>query len=84
MEGKFKLSFPHCWSVKHFLLENGSYFYGEEEFTVEDSFQKKKLLDIFNCLVYVMGAIPSGEAKMCHKHLIYISLLMGAHSRKDH
>lgn len=58
MQGKYKLLFSHCWSAKHFLLENESYVFGESEFIVEDSFYKKKLLDIINCLVYVRGVVP--------------------------
>lgn len=43
--------------MKHFLLENGSYVHGEREFTVKDSFQKKKLLDYVSHLGYVKGVV---------------------------
>lgn len=64
-------------------MENGSYVYGESEFSVEDSFWKKKLLDFVNCLGYVGGVVPLKEvSKRYWKHLIYVSLLMGTRSHE--
>lgn len=62
-------------------MENGSYIYKEHDFTVEDSFEKKKLLELVNHLGYIGGAIPSDEdEKKRQKRLIDASLLMESHS----
>lgn len=57
--------------VKHFLLENGSYIYKENDFTVEDSLHKKKLLEFVNYLGYVRGVVPSYEVEK--KRMINVS-----------
>lgn len=56
--------FPHCYTAKHFLLKNGTYVYREEDFSDEDSFQKKKLLDFVNRMSFLGGAVPSIEVNI--------------------
>lgn len=69
--------------MKHFLLENETYVYREEDYFAEDSFQNKKLLEYFNRLGYLGGLVPSnGADKRRLKRLIYVSLLMGYFSQK--
>lgn len=59
--GKRNPLFPHCCTAKHFLLKNGTYVYREEDFSDEDSFQKKKLLDFVNHPSFLGGVVPSIE-----------------------
>lgn len=81
MKGKCKPLFPR--SKKHFLLENALYIYGESEFNIEDSFQKKRMLYFVNHLGYFRGVIPlDKDGRKCMKRLIYISILMGTRSRE--
>lgn len=60
--------------MKHFTLENGSYIYKASDFNVEDSFQKKSLLEFVNRLGYVSGAVPLDTVeKKRQKPLIDVS-----------
>lgn len=69
--------------MKHFLLENETYVYREEDYSAEDSFQNKTLLEYFNCLGYLGGLVTSNGVDKRHlKRLIYVSLLMGYFSRE--
>lgn len=69
--------------AKHFILENDFYVYEESEFTVEDSFQKSKLLDFINRLSYIAGVVSSDEVGNKRKKcLIDVSLLMGTFFRE--
>lgn len=47
MKGNCESTFPHLWSAKYFILENGSYVYGESEFTVEESFLDEEVVEFF-------------------------------------
>lgn len=38
IEGKYKPLFPYCWLTKHFLMENDTYVYKEEDLSTEDSY----------------------------------------------
>lgn len=83
MKGRCKPLFPHYWSEKHFLLGVGSYVYKESEFYVDDSFQKKKLVDFVGRLDYIRGVSPLDEdGKKLLKRLIEVSLLVGSSSRE--
>lgn len=83
VHGKCNPLLPHCWSKKHFLLENDSYIYGESEFTIDEYFQKNKLFDFVNHLGYVGGVVPSDEADKKHqKRFINVLLLMESRSRE--
>lgn len=67
--------------MNHFLLENDTYVYTEEDFSKEDSFQKKKLLEFVNFLVYLGCVIPLDKAdKRCLKCPIDVFLYMGSYS----
>lgn len=67
--------------MKHFILENGSYIYKASDFTVEDSFQKKSLLEFVNCLGYVCGTVPLYKVeKKRQKPLTDVSLLIESRS----
>lgn len=67
--------------MNHFLLENDTYVYTEEDFSKEDSLQKKKLLEFVNFMVYLGRVIPlDKDDKRRLKCLIDVSLLMGSYS----
>lgn len=67
--------------MNHFLLESDTYVYTEEDFSKEDSFQNKKLLEFVNFLVYLGRVITLDKAdKRCLKCPIDVSLLMGSYS----
>lgn len=51
VEGKCKPLFSHFWSEKHFLIENDTYVYKEEDFSDKDSYQKNILVGFVNNLV---------------------------------
>lgn len=73
--------FPHCWSVKHFILENNTYVYREGDFSDEDSYYKKRMVEFVNCLCYLEGGVPSIEANKKHlRILIDVLLLIGDRS----
>lgn len=77
VECKCKLMFPHCWSVKHLLMDNDTYVYKEEYFFNEESYQKKPLVYFVNILVYLGGGVPSAKANQKRfKCLIGVPLLM--------
>lgn len=84
-EGRCNPLFPYFWSVKHFLLGNDSYIYKESEILIEDSFQKKKLMNFVGLLGYTRGLAPLDEDdKKCLECLIDVSLLVGSGSHKGH
>lgn len=83
VKGKCEPLFFHCWSVNHFLLENATYVYREEEFSIGDLFQKSKLLEFVNRLGNLEGVVPSDGADKRHlKLLLDVSLLMGSGSHE--
>lgn len=53
VKGKCNNLFPHFWSAKHFFIENDNYGNKQEDFSDDDSNQKKRLVGFVNNLGYL-------------------------------
>lgn len=84
---KWKVDTLRCspsTSVSLFLIGNEVYVYKDNDLTIEDLYQKKRLMSFFIDLGYFRGGTPTEETdQKCLQRIINVQLLMETRSSEE-